>query len=189
MLQITLITQKNPYRKVSLLQGRIFRGTTLALANCHLILCVTCMNRHILLLLLLSAYIFQICNSGVKFKYYLNLNVLSAMTHSLCKENNILSAFAMHRLSLFPFCAFALLIFNFTQGFGLCQEKVFQMPYLVNNSVRQKGLYKLHMTAGRLSVICTILSIGQMPDMNEVSSQEEYFQPYYIFWHFMNDSD
>lgn len=80
------------------------------------------MNRHILLLLLLSAYIFQICNSGVKFKYYLNLNALSAMTHSLCKENNILSAFAVHRLSLFPFCAFALLILNFTHAFLLCQE-------------------------------------------------------------------
>ena len=38
--------------------------------------------------------------------------------------------------------------------------------YLGNSSARQKRLYKLHVTASRLSVICTIISIGQTPDMN-----------------------
>ena len=47
--------------------------------------------------------------------------------------------------------------------------------YLGNSSARQKRLYKLHVTASRLSVICTIISIGQTPDMNKVSSQKGYF--------------
>ena len=50
--------------------------------------------------------------------------------------------------------------------------------YLGNSSARQKRLYKLHVTASRLSVICTIISIGQTPDMNtHWTLGEVFFEP------------
>ena len=46
---------------------------------------------------------------------------------------------------------------------------------LYNSSAMQKPLCKLYMTACRLRIICTMVSIGQTPNMNKVSSQNHLF--------------
>ena len=100
--------------------------------------------------------------------------MLEAIGEALTECESMLNQYAMEILCNVDSSPYARLPVSDLLGM---QDQV-KNRYLGNSSARQKRLYKLHVTASRLSVICTIISIGQTPDMNKVSSPKKYFSQF-----------